>query len=81
MSKQDPKPRNAHLLAHLVREAEKAIIIQYIAKAGGNKSRAAAALGVSHRHLQRRCVALGITDWELEAGNVGVVVIGPPVQL
>lgn len=78
MTKQEPKPRNAHLLAHLVREAEKAIIIQYIAKAGGNKSRAAAVLGVSHRHLQRRCVALGISDRELEAGNMGIVVLGGP---
>lgn len=65
-----------HLLAHLVREAEKAIIIQYLAKHGGNKTKAATALGVSHRHLQRRCVALGIEPIDIEAGGVGVVIVG-----
>jgi len=76
MPKPKQKPRNGHLLAHLVREAEKAIIIQCIAKAEGNKTKAAEALGVSHRHLQRRCVALGISDRDLEAGHVGVVIVG-----
>jgi transcriptional regulator with PAS, ATPase and Fis domain len=76
MQKSKPKKRNDHLLAHLVREAEKAIIVQYIAKAGGNKSRAAKALGVTHRHLQRRCVALGISDLDIQGGNVGVVIVG-----
>ena len=77
MNKKASKPtRNGHLLARLVRDAEKAIIIQYLAKHGGNKTHAAEALGVSHRHLQRRCVALGIEAADLEGGNVGVVIVG-----
>lgn len=52
--------RNQTLLAHLIREAEKRIIYDYLVEHDGNKTKAAKALGVSHRHLQRRCVALGI---------------------
>lgn len=59
------RKHNQHLLAHLVRKAEKSIIIEYIQLFDGNKTKAAVALGVSHRHLQRRCVALGIDDLDV----------------
>lgn len=64
--------RNQTLLAHLIREAEKHIIYEYLCKHGGNKTKAAEALGVSHRHIQRRCVALGIEVGSTDDGGVAV---------
>lgn len=74
--------RNDHHLASLLRDAEKAIIVHYLARHDGNKTHTAAALGITYRQLYRRCLTLEITEADVEAAagqDLGVVVVGGKV--